>query len=80
MAGCMVVEDTDEHRALFGSEGESVLYAVSPREALSKTKYLLENAAERQRLREAAHRRIVTGRHTYADRLQTILTTVTTHD
>jgi hypothetical protein len=77
MAGCMVVEDTEEHRAMFGPEGEAVVYAASPRDALLKTRYLLEDPLECRRLRDAAHRRIVTGRHTYADRLQTILTTVT---
>jgi spore maturation protein CgeB len=73
MGGCMLAEKTDEHVALFGPEGETVLYFDSVPEMTDKVSWLLEHDAERERLREAAHRLILEGRHTYRDRLETIL-------
>lgn len=69
----MVVEDTPDHRALFGPEGDAVLYFGTPPEAAMKARALLSDEKLRLRLRTNAQRRIVLGRHTYRDRLQTML-------
>ena len=71
--GCMVAEDTAEHRALFGPHGDAVLYFNSPHELQTRVQKLLKNEKSQQRLALEAHRIIVKGKHTYADRLSTIL-------
>jgi spore maturation protein CgeB len=71
--GCMLAEDTDEHREIFGPEGEATLYFRNAKEAAERARALLCNPSERKRLAAALHRRILGGAHTYADRLATIL-------
>lgn len=71
--GFMLAERTGEHRGLFGPEGECVLYFSTPGEAAEKCRWALSHPAERQRMAAAAHARITSGRHSYRDRLQTIL-------
>jgi spore maturation protein CgeB len=73
MGGCMLAEDTEEHRALFGPPGHSVAYFRTVREMLEELQRLLSAADERRRLAMAAQRRICEGRHTYEDRLRTML-------
>ena len=73
IGACMLVEDTAEHRALFGADGECVVYFRSPSEMVSKVRQLLADERELQRLSAAVHRRIREGGHTYADRLGEIL-------
>jgi spore maturation protein CgeB len=73
MGGCMVVEDTDEHRSLFGPEGEAVLYYAGTDEMLRKVRWLKADPALAVRLGQAAHRLITSGKHTYADRLRSML-------
>jgi spore maturation protein CgeB len=73
MGGCMLVEDTDEHRALFGPPGEAVAYFHTIPEMLEQLRRLLSAEDERLRLTAALFRRIREGRHTYDDRLRTML-------
>jgi spore maturation protein CgeB len=73
MGGCMLVEDTAEHRALFGPPGEAAAYFRTIPEMLVQLRRLLSDEHERDRLRSAAHRRIRAGRHTYCDRLVSML-------
>ena len=73
MGGCLLAERTSDHERLFGTEGENVLYAETPAEAVSKVRWLLTNPSERDRLARAAHAVVTGGRHTYADRLATML-------
>jgi spore maturation protein CgeB len=73
MGGCMLMEDTLEHRALFGPPGQAAAYFSSVPEMLERLQFLLSEKDERCRLAEAAHQRIQQGNHTYADRLQTML-------
>jgi glycosyltransferase involved in cell wall biosynthesis len=73
IGACMLVEDTEEHREIFGPDGEAVVYFRSTREMIDKARWLLDRPAERQRLAAAAHSRIVTGCHTYRDRLAAML-------
>jgi hypothetical protein len=73
IGACMLVEDTAEHRELFGGESEAVVYFDSIEEMLDKLRWLLQHDAERKRLAQAAHRLIRGGKHTYKDRLETML-------
>ena len=79
MGACLVTEDTVEHREIFGAEGEGVVYFKTLVELVEKTSWLLTHPAERERLQAAAHKKIVEGKNTYADRLQTILHGVLPH-
>jgi spore maturation protein CgeB len=73
IGACMLVEDTEEHREIFGPDEESVVYFRSIPEMIDKSLWLLNRPTERQRLAAAAHSRIVAGRHTYQDRLAAML-------
>jgi spore maturation protein CgeB len=73
IGGCMLAEDTVEHRELFGPEGESVLYFLSPSEAAAKARRLIGDHTERTRLAGRLQARVRAGRHSYRDRLQTIV-------
>jgi spore maturation protein CgeB len=73
IGACMLVEDTSEHRELFGADGETVVYFRTIDEMVHQLKCLLDAPDERQRLRHAVQRRVVDGGHTYDDRLQSML-------
>jgi spore maturation protein CgeB len=73
MGGCLLAEDTDEHRSLFGPPGDAAVYFRSIQQMLDKLRWLLSAEDERTRLALTAYRRIRAGRHTYEDRLRTML-------
>jgi hypothetical protein len=73
MAGCMLLEDTPEHREIFGPDGECVTYFGSVAEMVSRARWLSEHPAERARLARAAHARVTGGANTYANRLLEML-------
>jgi spore maturation protein CgeB len=73
MGACMLTEDTEEHREIFGDDGQTMTFFRTVDEMVEKLRYLLAHDAERDRQKEAAHRLITTGPHTYRDRLETIL-------
>src|SRR6516165_10680361 len=73
LVGCMLAEDTPQHREIFGADGEAVGYFRSVREAAERAHALLADPAERARLSAAVKARIRSGEHTYRDRLATIL-------
>jgi spore maturation protein CgeB len=73
VGACMVLEDTAEHREMFGEEAERVVYFSSPQEMVGKTRELLAQAETRQRLRESAHAHILQGNNTYTNRLRVML-------
>lgn len=75
MGGCMLTEDTPTHRAVFGAEGEAVLYFETVEEMVTKTRNLLDAPAERQRLAEAGRATMVQRGHAYAHRLEAMLRT-----
>lgn len=74
MGGCMLAEDTPEHREFFGPDGECAAYFSDIAEMIKVARRLLDRPAERARMAAAAHSRITGGRNTYTDRLRTILT------
>jgi spore maturation protein CgeB len=73
MGACMLTEDTSDHRELFGPEGHTAVYFGSKEEMAEKLRWLLDHKAERQEMSEAVRRLITQRRHTYQDRLQTML-------
>ncbi len=75
MGACLVVEDTEEHREIFGEDSMRVIYFKTPEEMARKAKWLLEHPTERERMKKSAHQHITAGHNTYADRL----TRMTTH-
>jgi hypothetical protein len=73
LGGCMLAEDTAEHREIFGRDGEAVVYFSIPREAAERAHALLAEPAERARLSAAVRARISLGAHSYRDRLLSLL-------
>lgn len=73
MGGCMLAEDTAEHRELLGPDGECAAYFSDTDDMIQAARRLLSQPAERARMAAAAHARITGGGHTYADRLRTML-------
>jgi spore maturation protein CgeB len=73
MGACMLVEDTAEHRQIFGAEGEAVLYFGTIPEMTTKLSWLLEHPEKRGALGRAAMLRITGDQNSYQDRLVTIL-------
>jgi spore maturation protein CgeB len=71
----MAVEDTPDHRRIFGADGECVRFFKSPSELSAVVSGLLEHEEERHSLAAEAHLRVTEGHHTYRDRLETILQT-----
>lgn len=73
MGGCMLVEDTEEHREILGADGECAVFFRSEQELVAKARWLLAHPEERNRLSRAAHLRVTRGQNTYLDRLRTML-------
>ena len=73
VGGCMLAEDTAEHREIFGPDGEAVVYFRNAREAAERAKGLLADSAERARLSAGVRQKISRGAHTYRDRAVSIL-------
>lgn len=69
VGSCMLTEDTEEHREIFGEEGKAVVYFSTIPEMVEKLRWLLDHDGQRRRLAEAAHSLIVNGGNTYKDRL-----------
>jgi spore maturation protein CgeB len=76
VGGCMLAEDTEEHRAIFGADGEAVRYFRTPKEAAIRARLLIADSSERKRLACSVRTRIVGGAHTYRDRLAIMLQVV----
>jgi spore maturation protein CgeB len=73
MRACMIVEDTLEHRELFGEDGACVVYYRGATELIARARELCADDARRERLSRAAWQRITTGEHTYAARLRALI-------
>jgi spore maturation protein CgeB len=73
MGGCMLTEDTEEHREIFGEEGKAVVYFRIVDEMIQKLNWLLDHDDERRRLADTAHTLITEGSNSYKDRLVSML-------
>jgi hypothetical protein len=74
MTGCLLAERTADHLELFGADGDAVRYFEGPDDAVRQVAALLADNGMRDRLVTRAHELVVSGRHTYADRLASMLT------
>jgi hypothetical protein len=74
----MLAERTVEHEEFF-REPEEVGYFSSPAELVDKARYYLEHDEQRERMAQAAYRKVTTGGHTYAHRVQQILELAASH-
>lgn len=77
MGGYMIAEDTAEHRAIFGPEGRCVHYFKGITDAAALIRRMLDQPAERRRMAADCQAHITGGKHTYTDRLRTLLTGLT---
>lgn len=77
MGGCPLMEDTPEHRELFGQDKQSALYFNNIKEMVCAAEWLVKHPSERDRIAANAHRTIINGNHTYSNRLREMLEVVT---
>lgn len=68
----MLAERTKEHLEVFDEDKHAAFFG-SDEELLDKVSFYLRHDTERQRIAVAGYQRIITGNHTYKDRVQTIL-------
>lgn len=73
MGGCLLLQDTAEHRSLFGAHRESALYYGDADSVVAETRWLLDHPDERDRIAAHEGAAIVGGANTYADRLRSML-------
>jgi len=73
MGAALVVEDTSEHRAMFGADEATVLYYQTAENLAAQVTRLCSDEALRTRLASAVRERVATGENTYAARLQALL-------
>lgn len=71
--GVLVVEDTDDHRHLYGDDGECVHYFDTPARAAAICESLASDVVACRRLQNAVVQRITSNGHTYGHRLRAIL-------
>jgi spore maturation protein CgeB len=76
MGACLLVENTEEHRALYGLEGYAVFYYNLVEEMIQKAKMLRSNPTLTLKLRENVRGLITSGKNTYKDRLLTMIKSV----
>ncbi len=70
--GCLLVEDTQDHRAIFGAEGEKALYFKTSAEAAQKAGFLTSNPSQRKKLLDNLNNESSLAMHTYAERLRAV--------
>jgi spore maturation protein CgeB len=73
IGGCLLVEDTTDHRALFGRNDHAVRYFSSIPEMVQQAKDLVGNADTRYRLSLQLRETFGRERHSYAERLAAML-------
>ncbi|MDX2150558.1 MAG: glycosyltransferase [Bryobacteraceae bacterium] len=77
---CMLAEGTDEHREIFGEDGEAVALFDDIPEMVKKAVELVADGDQRKRLAGRACRLVREGPNSYGDRLQAMLSAVTAGD
>lgn len=73
MRGCMLVEGTDDHRAMFGRADVAAVFFESLEAAVEQARALVRDDDRCVRLAESGHRLMTSGGQTYQDRLTTLL-------
>jgi hypothetical protein len=70
---CLAMEDTDEHRDIFGEDGKNVVYFDTPSKLVETCRLLMDDAELRSRLRKSSQQHILRGGHSYTNRLERML-------
>lgn len=74
---CMLVEDTMEHREIFGKDSDVVCYFNSIDDLIHKAKKLMYSSKKMKEMRSNCHYKVaVSERNTYTDRLNQILNSI----
>jgi hypothetical protein len=73
MGGCILAEDTEEHREILGPDGTAAVYFRSIPDLVERARELLRNDSRRDRLAAEARIRICGASNTYSDRLDNML-------
>jgi spore maturation protein CgeB len=77
MGACLAVEDSPEHRALYGDENACVVYWSDPSSLISSVHAMVSDPVRNRQLRATLHHKICgAGEHVYAHRLQSIARTL----
>lgn len=71
MGGCLLNERTDEHLAILGEN--AALFFSSPQELIARARTLLDSSELRAHYCRIIQNKILSDKHTYADRLKSIL-------
>lgn len=80
IGGCLLVEDTCEHRQIFGDDGQHVRYFSTAQQAAALHAELIRDVVQRERLASAVKDLVCNGRNTYRDRLETMIESVNAQD
>jgi hypothetical protein len=73
IGGCILAEDTPDHRELFGPEDYAARYFKTIPDMIRQAKSLAKDANLRRRLSLALQQRMASRRDTYEDRIMTML-------
>ncbi len=73
IGGCILAEDTLDHRELFGPENQAARYFSTLEDLVKQAKILVADAEARRILSVQLRERLLTGKDTYADRLAAML-------
>lgn len=69
IGGCLLAEDTSDHREIFGPDDGCVRYFKTVSEMVRQAKFLVADSETRRRLSMNLRERMATSSDTYADRL-----------
>jgi hypothetical protein len=80
IGGLLLVEDTPDHQALYGPDGEAVFYFAQVADLAGRAGVALAmTEGERDFLRQKARQKVVSCGNTYAERLEVIRHVLTPH-
>lgn len=71
--GAMLIEDTTEHRAIFGDDGETVRYFTNTKTLVARARWMVEHPTEVRNLADAVYHHITTTPNRYQDRLKVMV-------
>jgi spore maturation protein CgeB len=73
IGGCILAEDTEDHREIFGPNDRAVRYFNTIPELVNEARRLISDADTRQRLSVGLRERMASRHDTYADRLKAMV-------
>jgi len=73
IGGCILAEDTADHRDIFGPDNDAVRYFKSTSEMVNQAQLLVADSGARCRLSARLRSRFAASKNTYADRLVKML-------